>query len=74
MANNAIKTETALPIFSKYAVTCPGQGLYRNGVLELVKTQKLLFQHYLDELDAAMNENFQTSCLLITLKQKLSSG
>lgn len=44
--------------FSKYAVTCPGQGLYRNGVLELVKTQKPLFQRYLDELDAALNCKF----------------
>lgn len=43
---------------NQYAVACPGQGLYRNGVLEIIKAHKPLYQHHLDELDAAMNDKF----------------
>lgn len=42
----------------KYAITCPGQGFYRNGLLELTKTHKSLYQKYLQEIDDTLNENF----------------
>ena len=42
----------------KYAITCPGQGFYRNGLLEFTKRHQHLYQKYLDEVDETLEEKF----------------
>ncbi|RCK62598.1 Malonyl CoA-acyl carrier protein transacylase [Candida viswanathii] len=44
----------------KYAITCPGQGFYRNGLLEPVKHHRHLYQRYLEELDDTLQQDFSS--------------
>ncbi|EMG48568.1 fabD Malonyl CoA-acyl carrier protein transacylase [Candida maltosa Xu316] len=45
---------------TKYALAFPGQGIYKNGFLESVRHHQPLFQHYLDQIDETLNENFSS--------------
>ncbi|KAI5954442.1 hypothetical protein KGF54_002217 [Candida jiufengensis] len=47
-----------LKSISSYAITFPGQGIVKNGLLEQNKQHLPIFQKYLDEVDEALNENF----------------
>ncbi|EGW34132.1 uncharacterized protein SPAPADRAFT_59550 [Spathaspora passalidarum NRRL Y-27907] len=42
----------------KYALTCPGQGISANGLLQAYKPFQPEFQKYLEEIDATLNCNF----------------
>ncbi|KAG7662629.1 MCT1 [[Candida] subhashii] len=41
-----------------YAIACPGQGFYRNGLLEINKKHESLFREYLEQIDETLGENF----------------
>ncbi|KAI5968222.1 hypothetical protein CANMA_002438 [Candida margitis] len=53
-----MKRTQLLNNIKNYAITCPGQGIIRNGLLEENKGYRRLFKSYLDEIDAALGCNF----------------
>lgn len=53
-----IMNQQLLNNIKKYAITCPGQGIIRNGLLEENKRYRHLFQPYLEEVDFALGYNF----------------
>ncbi|CCG23321.1 Mct1 malonyl-CoA acyl carrier protein acyltransferase [Candida orthopsilosis Co 90-125] len=53
-----MKSQQLLNNVKKYAITCPGQGILRNGLLEENKNYRHLLQSYLDEIDTALSCNF----------------
>ncbi|CAI5755627.1 unnamed protein product [Candida verbasci] len=45
----------------KYAITCPGQGFIKNGLLQSIIKYKPLYQSYLDDIDSILGENFSAN-------------
>lgn len=55
----------------KYAITCPGQGIVRPGLLEPNKKYLPLMKDYLDEVDEALGQNFSRHLFINNASNKV---